>query len=152
MTDPIALGARTPRHDLPLLYPGQAQKEAFLNEALARLDALVGARAIAMRADPPTTHAAGDTFLVADPADGAWSGQEGALAMSQGTHWLFLPPQEGMCVYDEEHGALRLWRGGWSTPEAVADPDGGTTIDVEARGAIVTLLAALRGLGIIRAN
>ena len=41
MTDPIALDARTPRHSLPLLYPGQAQKEVFVNEALARLDALV---------------------------------------------------------------------------------------------------------------
>ena len=36
MTDPIALGVRTPRHSLPLLYPGQAQKEVFVNEALAR--------------------------------------------------------------------------------------------------------------------
>ena len=39
MTDPIALDARTTRHSLPLLYPGQAQQEIFVNEALARLDA-----------------------------------------------------------------------------------------------------------------
>ena len=74
MTDPIALDARTPRHSLPLLYPGQAQKEVFVNEALARLDAVAQPVVLASRAAPPTSHAAGDTYLVVGPASDEWSG------------------------------------------------------------------------------
>ena len=125
MTDPIALGVRTPRHSLPLLYPGQAQKEVFVNEALARLDALAQPVITSTLSAPPATHAAGDTFLVADPASAEWTGQE---------------------------GSLRIWRGGWSLSPPIPDPAGGTVVDDEARGAIATLLESLRALGILPAN
>lgn len=152
MTDPIALDARTPRHALPLLYPGQAQKEIFVNEALARLDALTQPVVLSSRGAPPTSHAAGDTYLVVAPATEEWSEQEDCLAISQETHWVFQSPFEGMRVYDRENAAIRLWRDGWSDPQAIPDPAGGATIDAEARGAIATLLLCLRSLGILSAN
>ena len=89
MTDPIALDARTTRHSLPLLYPGQAQKEIFVNEALARLDALAQPVVLASRSAPPVSHEAGDTFLIVGPASDPWSGREDSLAISQGTHWMY---------------------------------------------------------------
>ncbi len=152
MTDPIALDARTPRHSLPLLYPGQAQKEVFVNEALARLDAVAQPVVLASRAAPPPSHAAGDTYLVVEPATDEWSGQEDRLAISQETHWVFQSPFEGMRIYDREQAAIRLWRDGWSDPQSVPDPAGGANIDTEARGAIATLLLCLRSLGILPAN
>ena len=36
MSDPI-FDSRTLRHDLPYLFPGQAQKEGYVNEALAHM-------------------------------------------------------------------------------------------------------------------
>ena len=152
MTDPIALDARTTRQSLPLLYPGQAQKEIFVNEALARLDALAQPVVHASRAAPPVSHEAGDTFLIVGPASDPWSGREDSLAISQGTHWMYQTPFEGMRVYDRERAAIRVWRNGWSAPEPIPDPTGGSTIDAEARGAIATLLESLRALGILPAN
>ena len=152
MTDPIALDARTPRHALPLLYPGQAQKEIFVNEALARLDALAHPVVLASRTAPPPSHAAGDTYLVVAPASEDWSEQENCLAISQETHWVFQTPYEGMRIYDREEAAIRLRRAGWRGPQSIPDPAGGSTIDVEARGTIATLLLCLRSLGILPAN
>ena len=57
-----------------------------------------------------------------------------------------------MRIYDWEEAAIRLWRGGWSDPQSIPDPAGGSTIGIEARGTIATLLLCLRSLGILPAN
>ena len=134
------------------MHPGQAQKEVFVNEALARLDALAQPVVTSTLSAPPAAHAAGDTFLVADPASAEWTGQEGSLAISRDTHWEFQAPYEGMRIFDRKRGAIRIWRGGWSLSPPIPDPTGGTVVDDEARGAIATLLESLRALGILPAN
>lgn len=152
MTDPIALDARTARHALPMLYPGQAQKEAFVNEALARLDALAHSCVLATRDTPPLEHIAGDAYLVGAQAAGEWAGREGAIAISQGTHWLFQSAREGMMIYDADRAAYRFRRGAWTIAVPVSDPVGGSVVDTQARDAIATLLALLRAQGIVAAN
>ncbi len=45
----------TPRLALPLLQPGQAQKEMLVNEAVARLDIAVQGAVVAAAIDAPPT-------------------------------------------------------------------------------------------------
>lgn len=150
---PTITSARSPAHELPYLFPGQAQKEAFVNEAFARLDALLQPVAIEERAAPPAGPAPGDSYLVADPASGAWTGQERALAVWAENQWLFCPPREGARLFDLASGALALFSAaeGWQRIAAPAPPLGGATQDGEARAAIAALVAALRAAGIFSA-
>src|SRR3546814_21161687 len=66
---------------LPLLNPGQAQKEMTHNEALTLLDLTLGAfvRDIGV-AEPPAAPAIGDCWLIGAAPVGAWAGQAHALA------------------------------------------------------------------------
>ena len=85
-------------------------------------------------------------------ATDSWAGKEGALAISQGTHWVFQTPYEGMRIYDRSEARMRFYREGWIASDPISNPIGGTTIDAEARGTIATLLQSLRSLGILPAN
>ena len=150
MPQPEVTTARTPRHGLPHLFPGQAQKEAFVNEALARIDALVHLAVIEERADPPADPAPGDCYIVAAEATGAWAGHEGSIANWTETLWLIAAPVEGMRAFDREHGSLAVYRGsfGWQRVSAPDSPAGGTMPDAEARAAVSAVIDGLRALGI----
>jgi hypothetical protein len=153
MPEPTLTTARTPRHALPFLFPGQAQKEAFVNEALARIDSLLQPVVLGEQAAPPPASQAGDTYLVAAPASGEWAGRDGMIANWSGTHWLFAPPWEGARVHDAASGALAVFSGaaGWRRAAAPPVPDGGTTQDLEARAAIAAIVARLHSLAIFSA-
>lgn len=148
MTDPVSFTSATPRHALPLLFAGQAQKEFFVNESLARLDLLLHPAVEGARADPPAAPAAGQCWLVAAAATGAWEGRDHAIAGWDGTMWTFAEPVADMLLRDREAGALRRYSGGWQTLARPADPAGGGTIDAEARAAIVAIMTALEAFGI----
>lgn len=160
----------TARHALPLIAPGQAQKELSHNEALAALDLLVQAQVEGVGGDaPPASPAAGQCWIVGPNPVGAWAGQAGALAGWTAGGWRFLAAREGMTVgRGGADGFARFTGGQWRTGEltgatlrlggaqvvgarrgAVADPAGGATIDAEARSALGAVLAALRGHGLI---
>ena len=154
---------------LPFIVPGQAQKELFHNEALARIDvALHAAVEDAMTQSPPDVPVQGQCWIVAGGATGAWAGQEGTLACWTSGGWRFFNPVPGMMVWNKSEGHWIYWRGtGWGDAlpvagllvggvqvvggrqPAVPSPSGGTTIDQEARGAIVALTAALKTHGLI---
>ena len=72
---------QTARFALPLLAPGQAQKEWFHNEALQRADMLlcpvIEGPAVAT---PPANPTTGTCYLIAGGATGAWTGQDGSVA------------------------------------------------------------------------
>lgn len=147
---PTLTSARTPAHDLPYLFPGQAQKEAFVNEALARLDALVQPVVIEERGAPPATPTPGDCYLVADPASGAWSGHERAVAVWAENQWLIGRPREGARLFDLASASFASFSAstGWQRIAAPPLAIGGATQDAEARAAIAALVAALRAAGI----
>ena len=150
MPEPMLTTARTPRLDLPFLFPGQAQKEAFVNEALARLDMLVQPVVLGEASVPPANPLRGDSYLVAAKASGDWAGREGAIASWADTQWLFTPAFEGARVYDVARGSIAVFHPaeGWRRAAAPSAPTGGATQDIEARAAIAAIVARLHSLGI----
>ena len=150
MPQPLITSPSTPRLGLPYLFPGQAQKEAFVNEAFARLDALVVPSVLGERADPPATPAAGDSYVVAAVPVGAWEGRAAALAVWAESQWLFAEAVEGMWIFDRSAGGMARFSAaaGWKRVAAPPLPGSGTTQDAEARAAIAAIVAGLQNLGI----
>lgn len=148
MSDPFIFDSASPRWNLPLLFSGQAQKEAFINEAHALADILLHCAIQGESTAPPTSPVEGETWLVGTAPSGAWSGQAGKLAGRQGANWLFVSPRDGMRVLDLSTGQERRYNGEWLAPETPATPVGGANIDSEARAAIAAIVAALQQAGI----
>lgn len=160
----------TARLKLPLLHAGQAQKEIDHNEALAVLDIAVQPVVVAIGLDiPPEGPAEGACWIVGSEPVGDWSGQGGALAGWTAGGWRFVAPRPGMTVTREADGVTARYTGaGWVIGEvhatavriagdrvlgarqpAIDEPTGGGMVDIEARTALVAVLAALRGHGLI---
>ena len=149
MTDPVALHSQSVRHAFPLLHPAQAQKEFTVNEAVARLDALVHPGVIGLADIPPTQPGAGDAYLIGNTPEGEWSGMPNAIAVWQGDQWLIQPPVTGMSIYREDLGQMAHFRDVWRVAAMPAPIEGGTVKDNEARAAIEALVAILQKAGIL---
>lgn len=152
MTDPLTFDSITPRWGLPFLFAGQAQKEAFVNEAHALVDALLHCAVEAQADTPPADPADGACWLVGSAPTGAWTGRAGQLACRQQGVWLFLPPRDGMRVLDRSTGQEIFYNAGWIAPAAPPLPTGGTTVDTEARAALAALVGLLRSTGTLAAD
>ena len=160
----------TARFALPLLHAGQAQKELFHNEALVLADGLIQPCVEALGLDtPPPSPAPGQCWIVGDSPAGAWAGAAGSLALWTDGGWRFTAPREGMAAWVAEDGLIaRHSAGSWhagrltatqlvidgeqvvgAREAAIDEPDGGSVVDIEARGAIDAILAALRAHGLI---
>jgi hypothetical protein len=151
MIDPLTFASTSPRHALPFLFAGQAQKEFFVNEAFARVDALLHPAVAGERADAPSDPAAGECWLVGDGATGAWAGHDGAVACWQASEWLFIAPAPGMRVYDAASRQFIVFADTWRRAPTPAEPTGGAVVDQQARDVIATLLAALKSAGVFGA-
>lgn len=138
----------TPRHALPELFVGQAQKEITHNEALARIDALLHPQIEAILAEPPATLLPvdnGKCWVIAGSAGGIWAGKTGQIARWSNGSWRYLAPVEGMSVWHiSESKRLFFIGGSWSAPGSIATPAGGAVIDSEGRAAISAILDHLR--------
>ncbi len=160
----------TERLRLPLLSPGQSQKELVHNEALLLLDAIVaGAVEEGPRSTAPSNPQPGQAFIVAQSATGEWAGKDGQLAIFTAAGWRFQTPAEGQSMYVRTAGVHASYRSGsWevggvranrlvvdgqqvvgSRLSAIAEPAGGATIDAQARASIASILNALRTHGLI---
>lgn len=157
---------------LPFIHPGQSQKELFHNEALQMLDTVVAAAVEEEpRNDPPAAPVAGSCFIVGAAPTGMWAGHASQLAAFSPAGWRFVEPTDGLqawvkstsiaAVYRAgawELGVVRafqVWIGGeqvvGARSAAIADPAGGSAIDVEARSAVQAILVAIRQHGLIAA-
>ncbi|WP_137680356.1 DUF2793 domain-containing protein [Aurantiacibacter suaedae] len=149
MPDPITFTSASARLGLPFLFTAQAQKEFTVNEALARLDALLHLAVEGTADAPPAAPVDGEAWLVGDTPTDEWTGHAGEIACRQAGNWLFQPPLAGMRVYDKSAGQQALFDDGWSRASDIALPSGGATQDSEARTAIAGLVAALVATGIL---
>lgn len=161
---------RTDRLSLPLIMPGQAQKELFHNEALLALDTIVaGVVEGPSRNDPPATAIVGQCFIIGGSPSGDWSGFPDHLATFTSAGWRFIAPTIGLTLLDKSTETYATYgSSGWQTgqirgssvliggnqvvgPRAdpIAAPQGGQTVDVEARACTAAILAVLRQHGLI---
>jgi Protein of unknown function (DUF2793) len=131
------------------MLAGQAQKEGFVNETSARIDALLHGAIEGEAATPPATPAEGQCWLVGPGPAGDWAGQAGKIAARQAGNWLFFAPRDGMKLLNRATGQEQRYSGAWQVATRPAAPSGGTTVDAEARGAIAAILASLTTAGII---
>ena len=131
-------------------HPGQAQKEFFVNEALARLDAVTHPVVEGTAVAPPADPQIGQCWIVASGATGLFADRSDALAFHDSVQWSFIDAVPGMTVFDRSSGNMRRFSDTWSTPATIVPPTGGVTVDAEARQAIVALLQALEGLSVLK--
>ena len=160
----------SPRLTLPLLSAGQSQKEVLHNEALLTLDLLVPAVVEeGPRNDTPPTPAPGSIYIVGASPTGEWAGQSLRLAGFSAAGWRFVSPVEGMEVWIKSSSLPGRYRhGAWeigasrsarlvidelqvvgSQAPAIQAPTDGSTVDLQARAAIGSILDALRQHGLI---
>ena len=149
MPDPITFTSVSPRHRLPLIFAGQSQRELFVNEAHALIDALLHPAIEGTAETPPSDPEEGECWLVGAAPTGVWDEHPGAIAAFQGGDWLFALPRDGLDVLDRSTGQRLSYRGGWQTPATPAAPSGGATVDSEARAAIAELVEVLQAAGIL---
>jgi len=144
----------TARLNLPLLVPGQAQKELFHNEALAAIDIAVQAsvRAVGTNA-VPSDPAEGDCWVVGESPMDAWTDHAGAIAGWTAGGWRFVVPREGLAVWNQATGTVaRFLAGGWTAGAQrapITAPQGGSVVDAEARATLAALLTAMQAHGLI---
>jgi hypothetical protein len=160
----------TTRLALPLLAPGQAQKEITHNEALALIDLALQASVETVGATvPPADPTEGAAWILGAAPTGDWAGRAGAIAGWTGGGWRFVAPREGMAAWSRADAATaRYHEGVWEigTVRAdrvlidgfpvlgprrpgIADPTGGAVIDDVARATLAELLTTLRAHGLI---
>ncbi len=151
MTDPLSFPSTTARFGLPLLFAAQAQKEPTVNAAHALIDLLLHPAIQGEATAAPATPEEGTCWLVGSGGQGVFAGHDGELAGFVSGTWIFAAPRDGLEVIDRATDQKLVYIGGWRREAAPAEPTGGSTVDTEARAAIVAILQLFRRTGILAA-
>lgn len=69
--------------------------------------------------------------------------------MRVGGAWHFVPPQEGMLLFERAAGHQLVFRSTWTRAVAPDVPTGGVSVDTEAREPIDALIQSLLALGVL---
>lgn len=149
MSDPISFPSSTPVVGMPLLMPGQAQKEFTVNQALSVLDALYPRAIKSSQPGPSATAAESDCYRVTAPATGIWAGREDCIAVMIAGDWQFIEPAQGMTLFDQAADHALVFRSGWRHAEMPPPATGGSVVDTEARAAFSALVQALEAIGLL---
>lgn len=160
----------TNRYALPLLQVAQARKEVTHNEALAGIDSLLHlAVETAALASPPIAPLPGQAWIVGAAPSGVWAGRAGEVASFGSGGWRYALPQEGCVAWLRDLQRFSVFTAaGWTddgwpaagvriggrlalsgTAASVPLPVGGTIVDTEVRAGFATLVATLRGQGLV---
>lgn len=122
--------SNSPRIGLTYLDAAQAQKHVTVNEALARLDAVAAGRAETMAlASPPGSPSEGEAHIVPAGAGGAWTGQEGMVAVFLNGGWDFIAPWTGWKLWVAGESGYATFDGtDWRLISQPAGPGGALTL------------------------
>lgn len=113
-------GNETDRLGLPLLQAAQAQKHVTVNEALMRLDGLVGLVLQSLDAAlPPAVVVDGQCWHVPAGAGGDWAGHGGQIAIGANGGWVFCPPTVGQRAHVADRGVEAIFDGDEWVPGAL---------------------------------
>lgn len=104
----------TPHLGMVLVEQAQAQKEVTVNQALCRLDVIANSGVVSRGEEtPPVSPVAGDSYIVADDATGAWAEKDGQIAYFDQI-WRFIEPREGMSIWVNDEDVVYIYDGaGW---------------------------------------
>lgn len=148
----------TPRFDLPLIAPSQAQKHVTVNEAISRLDAMVQLALISVTTlTPPLSPSEGDTYGVPSGGVNEWSGEDGNIAIYINAGWAFVSTSQGMRAYIADQGGFAVHNGtDWFAGMQTLTPSGAgmvsRTIEVDhiiTAGATSNVSLALPGQSVV---
>ena len=148
MSQSTGFPSSTPRHQLPFLFAGQAQKEFFVNEALARIDMLLNPVVEGVLSVPPGEPVSGACYIVGEQPADEWTGFADAIAGWIDGQWTFASPSPGLAVHERSSGTSLIYSNGWQRLEAPTPPSGGDVVDAQARTAIEELVALLTQRGL----
>jgi Protein of unknown function (DUF2793) len=159
---------QSPRLALPLIAPGQSQKDVTHNEALLALDRMVTLAAVSRSlASPPASPLVGQMYIVPPAGAAAWGQPVGTLMQWQGSGWLAEPPRDGQIALVIDEMVMLVHQGSWQAswpvsglaiagrqvlavpPASVPAATGGSTVDAQARATLAALIQALQQQGLI---
>lgn len=118
----------TPNINLPEITQGQSSKEITHNLALRMIDVLVPIPIVQDKdLTTPPSHIAGNMYIVASGATGAWTGQANKFAYSDGSSWYFITPKNKWPTFVVDEAKFYRFNGGSWVLEAIGDVVGNTT-------------------------
>lgn len=118
----------TPNTGLPELTQGQSSKEITHNQALRIIDVLVPVALVQDKdLTAPPAHVAGNLYIVASGATGAWTGQANKLAYSDGSTWYFITPKNKWPAFVVDEAKNYRFNGSVWVAETVGDVLGGNS-------------------------
>ena len=133
----------TPRYGINYGWSlGEGPWNTDMDSNLKALDTLIGTTIISdALATPPASPAAGDSYIVAASATGAWAGKSGQVATYIDSAWKFIVPKRGLRAEVQSASGFKYYNGtAWT-----AEPSGGggatalsglTDVNVTEGGAI----------------
>lgn len=114
--------ATTTHMGITLLEMAQAQKEITVNEAFARIDALLNSGVVDKDlGTPPASPVEGDIYIVGPTPTGQWAGKSGQIAYFD-RFWRFITPNEGALMWVNDENAHYIYNGSaWAQIVLMAD-------------------------------
>ncbi|APG63233.1 hypothetical protein LPB140_11050 [Sphingorhabdus lutea] len=139
---------------LPLLVQGQAQKEISHNEALLLIDILLNP-VVEKKLDNPALLIGeqapifGNCYLIGETPTGIWANYANYLAVYFENGWRYIAPKINLRIWSKHQNKMLRYDGNiWGGGNIVTAPNGGTTIDVEARSTLAQILSLLQAQGL----
>ena len=145
----------TPRHKLPLLAVGQAQKEMIHNEAVMLIDNIMNIEVIGVSNDPSVAlqnmSQHNMCWLIGSEPVGEWINKNNNIAIFSDNGWRYLEPVENMVLYNEELNSKMMFSESiWLPAIQISEASGGEFVDSQARDSIQEIIAAMKLFGLSR--